>query len=105
LIIWGAADRIIAPAYADEFARRITNSRVAMIEAAGHLPHLEKPQDVARLALEFLADRQRGGRLPLNQSMEFTGTPLYMEVVPIIATVSWIIFYIRGGMALAEPRK
>jgi len=54
LIIWGAADRIIAPAYADEFARRITNSRVAMIEAAGHLPHLEKPQDVARLALEFL---------------------------------------------------
>jgi pimeloyl-ACP methyl ester carboxylesterase len=54
LIIWGAADRIIAPAYADEFARRIKNSRVAVIEAAGHLPHLEQPQDVARLALEFL---------------------------------------------------
>jgi pimeloyl-ACP methyl ester carboxylesterase len=55
LIVWGKADRIIAPAYADEFASRIKNSRVAMIEAAGHLPHLEQPADVARRIGEFLA--------------------------------------------------
>src|SRR5712691_12947460 len=54
LIIWGAADGVIAPIYAEEFARRIANSRVELIEAAGHLPHLEQADDVARLVRDFL---------------------------------------------------
>jgi len=54
LIIWGAADGVIAPAYAEEFARRIPNSRVELIEAAGHLPHLEQADRVARLVRDFL---------------------------------------------------
>jgi pimeloyl-ACP methyl ester carboxylesterase len=54
LIIWGAADGVIAPAYAEEFAQRIANSRVELIEAAGHLPHLEQPDRVARLVRNFL---------------------------------------------------
>jgi pimeloyl-ACP methyl ester carboxylesterase len=54
LIVWGNGDRIIAAAYAEEFGKRIANSRVAMIDAAGHLPHLEQPQDVARLVTEFV---------------------------------------------------
>ena len=56
LIVWGQADGVIAPAYAEEFGRRIVNSRVAMIQAAGHLPHLEQPHDVVRLVREFLGD-------------------------------------------------
>jgi len=55
LIVWGQADGVIVAAYADEFSRRIANSRVAMIEAAGHLPHLEEAQRVAHLVGEFLA--------------------------------------------------
>jgi pimeloyl-ACP methyl ester carboxylesterase len=54
LIIWGAADGVIAPAYAQEFARRIANSRVELIEAAGHLPHLEQADRVAGLVRDFL---------------------------------------------------
>jgi len=54
LIIWGAADGVIAPAYAEEFARRIANSRVELIEAAGHLPHLEQADRVVRLVRDFL---------------------------------------------------
>jgi pimeloyl-ACP methyl ester carboxylesterase len=54
LIVWGQADGIIAPAYAEEFARRIPNSRVVRIDGAGHLPHLEQPQQVAAAVQEFL---------------------------------------------------
>jgi pimeloyl-ACP methyl ester carboxylesterase len=56
LIVWGKSDGVIAPAYADDFARRIANSRVELIEAAGHMPHLEQPEKVATLIGKFLAD-------------------------------------------------
>jgi pimeloyl-ACP methyl ester carboxylesterase len=56
MIIWGTADGIIAPAYAREFARRIANARVELIDHAGHLPHLEQPHQVLRLVSGFLND-------------------------------------------------
>ena len=56
LIIWGNADRVIAPAYAQEFAQRIAGARVELIDHAGHLPHLEQPSEVARLVRDFLED-------------------------------------------------
>jgi pimeloyl-ACP methyl ester carboxylesterase len=55
LIIWGTADKVIAPAYAREFADRISNTRVELIDDAGHLPHLEQPQEVAQLVSGFLS--------------------------------------------------
>lgn len=55
LIVWGKADRIIAPDYAQEFAKRIAGSRVAMIDGAGHLPHLEQSDAVAKVVRGFLA--------------------------------------------------
>jgi len=54
LLIWGKQDGVIAPVYADEFARRIATSHVEMIEGAGHLPHLEQAERVARLMRDFL---------------------------------------------------
>jgi pimeloyl-ACP methyl ester carboxylesterase len=54
LIIWGIADQVIAAAYASEFAQRIAGARVELIDHAGHLPHLEQPQEVARLVRNFL---------------------------------------------------
>jgi len=55
LIVWGNADGVIAPAYAEDFARRIAGARVELIDDAGHLPHLEKTEDVADLVRDFLA--------------------------------------------------
>lgn len=55
LIVWGNADGIIAPDYAQEFAKRIVASRVAMVDGAGHLPHLEQADAVVRSVREFLA--------------------------------------------------
>jgi pimeloyl-ACP methyl ester carboxylesterase len=54
LIVWGKADRIIAPAYAQEFAGRIAGARVELIDQAGHLPHLEQPEAVAKAVRAFL---------------------------------------------------
>ncbi len=54
LIIWGAADRIVAPSYAEEFAKQIPGARVELIDEAGHLPHLERLDPVTKLATEFL---------------------------------------------------
>ncbi|MBV8336588.1 MAG: alpha/beta fold hydrolase, partial [Alphaproteobacteria bacterium] len=55
LVIWGKADAVIAPAYAREFANRIAGARFALIENAGHLPHLERADEVTRLVREFVA--------------------------------------------------
>lgn len=54
LIVWGSSDRIVAPAYAKEFATRIKNARVEMIESAGHLPQLEQPDAVVSAMRGFL---------------------------------------------------
>ena len=54
LIVWGDSDRIIAPDYAKEFAKRVTGARVQLICKAGHLPHLEQPEAVAKALLGFL---------------------------------------------------
>jgi pimeloyl-ACP methyl ester carboxylesterase len=55
LIVWGKADRIIAPAYAEEFAGRITGAKVELIDSAGHLPHLEQPEKVIAVLSKFLS--------------------------------------------------
>lgn len=54
LVVWGAADAIAPSGYAEEFAGHIPAARIELIDAAGHLPHLEKPDAVARLVAGFL---------------------------------------------------
>jgi pimeloyl-ACP methyl ester carboxylesterase len=54
LIVWGKADGVIDPEYAQEFAARITGARVELIDRAGHLPHLEQAETVAGLVRSFL---------------------------------------------------
>jgi len=54
LIVWGKQDRIIDQAYAQEFAKAINGAKIALIDRAGHLPHLEQPEAVAQAVQEFL---------------------------------------------------
>ncbi len=56
LIVWGKQDRIAPPVYAEEFASRIANSRVELIDGAGHLPHLEQLHRVSALITDFLKE-------------------------------------------------
>ncbi len=54
-VIWGDTDKIIDPAYAEEFGKVIDGARVTIIEKAGHLPHVEKAEPFVAAVNGFLA--------------------------------------------------
>jgi 2-hydroxymuconate-semialdehyde hydrolase len=53
--VWGRQDGLVDASYADAFAERLADGRVALLEGAGHLPQLEQAEHVIPLVLEFLA--------------------------------------------------
>jgi pimeloyl-ACP methyl ester carboxylesterase len=59
LVIWGAHDTWIPPADADLFVRDLPGARKVVIEACGHVPQEEKPEEVARLMDEFIGYARR----------------------------------------------
>lgn len=56
LILWGKEDALISPIYAQEFADRIADSRVEIIDGSGHVPQWEQLEKVRPLVLNFLAE-------------------------------------------------
>jgi pimeloyl-ACP methyl ester carboxylesterase len=54
LLIWGKEDRLVPPVYADEFTRRIAGARLQTVDGAGHAPHVDQPEAVARMVAEFV---------------------------------------------------
>ena len=51
LLLWGAEDRIVTPAYGEGWRREIPGARLELIPDAGHFPHWEQPEAfVQRLA-------------------------------------------------------
>ncbi|MGF1597132.1 MAG: alpha/beta fold hydrolase [Acidimicrobiales bacterium] len=55
LLVWGAQDRLVDPAYGPAFASHLSDAKLVVIEGAGHLPHLEQADAVAGAVNEFLA--------------------------------------------------
>ena len=54
LILWGARDRLIPPAYAQRFAADIAGSRLVMFDTLGHVPMEEDPAATLVPVREFL---------------------------------------------------
>lgn len=54
LIIWGREDKYFPIAHAQTAHKLIKNSRLYELEACGHIPQLEKPDNFNQLVLEFL---------------------------------------------------
>jgi pimeloyl-ACP methyl ester carboxylesterase len=51
LLLWGVEDRIVTPAYGENWCREIPGARLELIAGAGHFPHWEQPEAfVDRLA-------------------------------------------------------
>jgi pimeloyl-ACP methyl ester carboxylesterase len=46
LVLWGANDRIVTPAYGQRFANSIPNARFELIDEAGHFPQIERLDSV-----------------------------------------------------------
>ena len=57
LVLWGAADRIVTPEYGRGYAQLIGGARFALIEGAGHYPHLERPEEFSDRVLDFVRAR------------------------------------------------
>jgi pimeloyl-ACP methyl ester carboxylesterase len=57
LVVWGAEDRIIPPAYATEYARLLPDASVVQFPECGHSPAREKPAEFAAAILGFLRER------------------------------------------------
>jgi pimeloyl-ACP methyl ester carboxylesterase len=56
LVLWGTADRVVGPDYGRAYAAAIPGAQFAIIEGAGHFPHLEQPAAFAKQVESFLEE-------------------------------------------------
>ncbi|CAI5978467.1 unnamed protein product [Closterium sp. NIES-64] len=66
LVVWGSEDEILEPSLAERFKAELPDCRdVVQLQGCGHIPHVERPADVAQLILEFCSqlqtERERDG--------------------------------------------
>ncbi len=54
LVVWGALDRLIVPAYAERWKSLIPGARVVTIDGAGHMLPYEQPEAFVRALTGFL---------------------------------------------------
>jgi pimeloyl-ACP methyl ester carboxylesterase len=55
LCLVGDEDGATPPDLVEDMARRIPNSSLHVIESCGHIPCLEKPDELAQLILAFIS--------------------------------------------------
>jgi len=61
LMIVGGEDRMTPPKFAEYLHSHIDGSRLAVIDGAGHMVHLERPREVNQAIREFRPGLRRGG--------------------------------------------
>ncbi len=49
LVVWGASDRVVTPAYGRAVAASFPNARLEIIERCGHMPQIEQPERLLEL--------------------------------------------------------
>jgi pimeloyl-ACP methyl ester carboxylesterase len=54
-VVWGRRDRIVPLECGEAYARALPQSRLAVIEGAGHFIDMEQPEALAKLVIEFAA--------------------------------------------------
>jgi pimeloyl-ACP methyl ester carboxylesterase len=54
LVLWGASDGIVSPAYGQAYSAAIPGSRFELIEHAAHHPEIEQPAATAERIAAFL---------------------------------------------------
>lgn len=61
LVLWGASDGVVSPAYGRAYADLIPGARFAAIEAAGHHPEIEQAATFVERVVAFLEEPCRPG--------------------------------------------
>ena len=54
LVLWGAHDRVIPLEHSKFFKDSIENSKLEIIDDAGHAPFAEKPDQICKILQNFL---------------------------------------------------
>ncbi len=54
LIVWGSGDKFIPASHAPEWHKEIPQSKLTILDGCGHGPQYERPEETARLMIEFL---------------------------------------------------
>jgi pimeloyl-ACP methyl ester carboxylesterase len=57
LVLWGAGDGIVSPAYGRAYAAGIPGARFEVIEGAGHHPEIEQAKTFVDRVVAFLEER------------------------------------------------
>ena len=60
LVVWGERDRVLPPDQAREAISRIPDGSLEIIPGCGHLPQVERPDQVAQILVRFLNQRATG---------------------------------------------
>jgi pimeloyl-ACP methyl ester carboxylesterase len=55
LIVWGREDKMVPVKYAYIFKDKIQDSELEIITGVGHSPHIEAPQELSQIILQFLS--------------------------------------------------
>lgn len=56
LVVWGEKDKMVPPVHGETYAKLIPNAKLTLITGAGHSAHVEKPEETAKLVLDFLSE-------------------------------------------------
>jgi pimeloyl-ACP methyl ester carboxylesterase len=56
LMLWGASDGVVTPAYGRAYSRLIPGARFEVIDAAGHHPEIEQPKAFVERLVTFLKE-------------------------------------------------
>ena len=54
LVVWGEQDKILGVEHAREWQMRLPCAEVALIQGAGHFPHVEQPEACLPILMKFL---------------------------------------------------
>lgn len=61
-LIWGRQDIVTPPSVAEEFARDLPDARLTWLDECGHAPHIELPQCVREILVDFLEHLEARGQ-------------------------------------------
>jgi pimeloyl-ACP methyl ester carboxylesterase len=64
IVIWGESDRIGDPEIGKAYVAAIPNARFELMQGAGHLPQIEKPEELTDLVWEFADAHAPFGSIP-----------------------------------------
>ena len=54
LLVWGDEDRMVPLAHGKRLQRAIAGARLRVVPACGHMPHIERPDELLRVVSSFL---------------------------------------------------